>query len=63
MICQRNEYSCNASDAYEVSKNLNCVLENLCFCADNNEIAKYIFRLGPYLYPFSIEFSILVGEF
>ncbi len=42
---------------------ISCLLAQECRCSDNNDIAKYIFDIVPYLYPFSIEFSILIGEY
>lgn len=34
----------------------------MCHCSEGNAIAEYVFEMGPYLYPFTIEFSILVGN-
>lgn len=42
--------------------NVDCLLAKECMCAYDNHAAIAIFDIGPYLYPFSIEFSILVGK-
>ena len=63
MICFVNGTEvCFAEPEYTFEFDITCLLARMCQCSDNNEIARYIFDLGPYLYPFSIEFSILVGE-
>ena len=49
-------------DEFYFEWSITCLLAEECKCADNNDIAKYIFDIAPYLYPFSIEFSILVGK-
>ena len=44
------------------SFNVDCLLAKECMCTYDNHAANMIFSFGPYLYPFSIEFSILVGK-
>ncbi len=44
------------------SFNADCLMAKMCRCSDDNELAQTVFDMGPYLYPFSIEFSILVGK-
>ena len=44
------------------SFNVDCLLARECMCIYDNHAATAIFGFGPYLYPFSIEFSILVGK-
>ena len=34
----------------------------MCACTVKNEIARNTFEIAPYLYPFTIEFNILIGE-
>ena len=51
---------CFQDSGFHVNYNMSCVYAQICACAIDNEVALYIFNLGPYLYPFSIEFSILV---
>ena len=40
---------------------LYCVLGQMCNCQAKNDIAKNTFEIAPYLYPFTIEFNILIG--
>ena len=35
----------------------------MCNCNDKQDAAELLFEYGDYLYPFSIEFSILIGEY
>jgi len=51
---------CLAPVDYQFRWDVTCLLAKECRCSDSNDIAKYIFDVAPYLYPFSIEFSILV---
>ena len=44
------------------SFDINCLLARECMCVNDNHVADTIFNLGPFLYPFSIEFNILVGN-
>ena len=44
------------------SFNVDCLLAKECMCTYDNHAANTIFNLGPYLYPFGIEFSLLVGK-
>ncbi len=44
------------------SDNYDCLLMQMCSCAIKNDITKETFNLAPYLYPLTIEFSILIGE-
>ena len=53
--------STNADEAI-FNFNVDCLLAKECMCAYDNHAAIAIFDIGPYLYPFSIEFSILVGK-
>ena len=39
---------------------LHCVLGQMCACAVQNDIARNTFDIAPYLYPFTIEFNILI---
>ena len=59
-----NETACigNPSSGGVNGGGITCLLSQLCDCTKDNPIATYIFQLAPILYPFSIEFSILVGE-
>ena len=41
---------------------IDCLLSKECMCVSNNPAANDIFTFGAYLYPSSIEFSILVGK-
>ena len=50
-----------AEDEPVFSFNVDCLLARECMCTYDNHAANSIFEFGPYLYPFSIEFSILVG--
>ena len=34
----------------------------MCTCAVKNDIARNTFEIAPYLYPFTIEFNILIGK-
>ena len=45
-----------------VSTNIDCLLAKECLCVFNNPSVNDIFSYGSYLYPASIEFSILVGR-
>ena len=40
---------------------IQCLINQMCQC-HNNEAASFLFSYGDYLYPFSIEFSILIGR-
>ena len=55
---------CNSTIQGEAifSFNVDCLLAKECMCVYDNHAAIAIFDIGPYLYPFSIEFSILVGK-
>ena len=44
------------------SFNVDCLLAKECMCTYDNHAANTIFSLGPFLYPFGIEFSLLVGK-
>ena len=44
------------------SFDVDCLLSRECMCTYDNYAANTIFNMGPILYPFSIEFSILVGN-
>ena len=50
-------YEENADFSFDVD----CLLAKECLCVYDNHIASTVFDLSPYLYPFSIEYSILVG--
>ena len=54
-------YKADPSDPI-VSFNVDCLLAKECMCTYDNHAANTIFRLGPFLYPFGIEFSLLVGK-
>ena len=56
--------SCYTADPSEpiFSFNVDCLLAKECMCTFDNHAANTIFSLGPYLYPFGIEFSLLVGK-
>jgi hypothetical protein len=43
------------------SFHIDCLLSKECMCIYNNPAVNAIFEFGAYLYPSSIEFSILVG--
>ena len=43
------------------SFHIECLLAKECMCSYNNPAVNAIFEFGAYLYPSSIEFSILVG--
>ena len=43
------------------SFDIDCLLAKECMCSYNNPAVNAIFEFGAYLYPSSIEFSILVG--
>lgn len=63
VLCYKVNNTCGETRESEgLDFNVECKLSEMCECADNNDIAKYIFQLGPYLYPFSIEFNILIGN-
>ena len=42
--------------------NIDCYISRMCACYDENTQIKALFEFTPYLYPFSIEFNILVGK-
>ena len=44
------------------SFNVDCLLAKECMCTYDNHAANTVFSLGPYLYPFGIEFSLLIGK-
>ena len=49
-----------------ISHGLNCYIEDVCNCFKKapiqiSYILEYFYKLGPYMYPMEIEFSILVG--
>ena len=54
-------YKADPSDPI-VSFNVDCLLAKECMCTYDNHAANTIFRLGPFLCPFGIEFSLLVGK-
>ena len=62
VICYSLNNDCFDKRNISFSSDLECVFSKICECSDNNDIASYIFKLGPYLYPFSIEYSILIGR-
>ncbi|TRY73189.1 hypothetical protein TCAL_00941, partial [Tigriopus californicus] len=61
VLCYKVNNTCGETrESQGLDFDVECKLSEMCECADNNDIAKYIFQLGPYLYPFSIEFNILI---
>ena len=59
-MCTKNGTECDP-DGTIFNFDLYCVLGQMCTCAVKNEIAKNTFEIAPYLYPFTIEFNILIG--
>ena len=45
------------------STNIDCIVSTLCNCTNSVDLTKNLFEITPFLYAFSIEFSILVGKF
>ena len=67
-MCTKKIYNwtarCYNADPSEpiFSFDVDCLLAKECMCTYDNHAANTIFSLGPYLYPFGIEFSLLVGK-
>ena len=54
--------SCHISDPIShFNTDIDCLVAKECLCVINNPSVNDIFSYGSYLYPASIEFSILVG--
>ena len=58
--CVKDGHTCEADGSF-LNFDLYCALGQMCTCQAKNEIAKNTFEIAPYLYPFTIEFNILIG--
>ena len=61
-VCVKEGHTCEADGSF-LNFDLYCALGQMCTCQAKNEIAKNTFEIAPYLYPFTIEFNILIGGF
>ena len=61
VICYSLNNDCFDKRNISFSSDLECVFSKICECSDNNDIASYIFKLGPYLYPFVVEYSFIAA--
>ena len=57
--------NCNSknTDGPLFKLDIDCLLARKCMCVSNNPAANDIFTVGSFLYPSSIEFSLLVGKY
>ena len=60
-VCVKEGHTCEADGSF-LNFDLYCALGQMCTCQAKNEIAKNTFEIAPYLYPFTIEFNILIGK-
>ena len=63
-LCVREGYNITSCDANKSILNfdLYCPLSQMCTCQAKNKIAKNTFEIAPYLYPFTIEYNIIIGK-
>ena len=59
--CVKDGHTCEADGSF-LNFDLYCALGQMCTCQAKNDIAKNTFEIAPYLYPFTIEFNILIGK-
>ena len=50
------------NEAVRFDLDLDCIIGSQCLCTQRNNFTSDLFDITPYFYPFSIEFSILVGK-
>ena len=61
-VCPNLTESCNVQGGALIQTDTSCFECITCLCNSMSTLAESVFDLTPYFYPFSIEFSILVGE-
>ena len=63
-LCVRDGYNITSceGDKNILNFDLYCTLSQLCTCQAKNVIVKNTFEIAPYLYPFTIEYNIIIGK-